>query len=228
MDNESETAILSKYPATDISSEYPSILFEFPATVVETASEFDLQLDSTKIISRRCKVLFESLQAYFNKKKIQEQLLPFLIEKNISGRMCDYLMTTYSKKNWCPVPDTDIDVRQSYNFTLREAGGRCFFDPFNRVSTGIAVTVIKDGRRLHCTTLAQLNFIRWYFFNKINVFLMNNRAAISNDMRETYRDMKKLTTDSAAGIKRKRKTLFDKCRETVMVVCKKKTVIAFN
>jgi len=204
------------------------ISLKYPATTIETASELELQLDSTKIISRRCKVLFESIKEYFDKNKIQEQLLPFLFEKNISGRMCDYLMTTYSKKNWCPVPDTDIDVRQSYNFTLREAGGRCFFDPFNRVSTGIAVTVIKEGRRLHCTTLAQLNFIRWYYLNKINVFLMNNRAAISNDMRETYRDMKKLTTDSAAGIKRKRKTLFDKCRETVMVVCKKKTVIAFN
>lgn len=139
--------------------------------------------------------LFIDLTEYFTLERTIEQLIPFMTEKKVSGRMCDYLLTTFSKKNYCPVGN--YDIRHLYDLVLRESGGRTYFDPFNRISSGVEIFFsINSVKRT--TTLAQMNFVRWYYFNGIHEFIQKNRSVIVADMRNAYRQK------SSVGKKRKR------------------------
>jgi hypothetical protein len=178
--------------------------------------------------SRHAKDLLESLCSYFTEQRVCEELVPFMTEKSVSGRMCDYLVTTYSKKRYCPVGTSTLDIRHLYEMSLREAGGRCLFDPFNRISSGLVVQFqCPVSNILRKTTVAQMNFVRWYFSNGVNGFVARNQKAISQDMRVTYQRIKSEKV-ALAGKKRKRQSLagFPVGRGTIMLA--KRTIILMS
>jgi hypothetical protein len=152
-------------------------------------------------IPKHARKTFDALVLYFTEERIVSQLVPFMEEKEVSGRMCDYLMTTYSRKYSCPVQGSD--VRQLYDMALREARGRRFFDPFNRTVSGFPVTF-----QSRTSTVAQMNFVRWYFSNGINDFIALHRQRIATDMRSTYRRINQEKKQIClVGGKRKRQAL---------------------
>jgi hypothetical protein len=173
---------------------------------------------------------FERLEEYFTEERIEKQLLPFMNENEISGRMCDYLMTTYSRKYSCPIRNGD--VRHFYDMALKEAHGRRFFDPFNRTVSGIPVRfkVPKTSPPVEMTsTVAQINFVRWYFSFGINEFIAAHKLKIAADMRNTYRrinsEKKQMTL---AGSKRKRQALIGPHGKRRTIVFKQTTVIVMT
>jgi len=163
-----------------------------------TAIDF-FSIDNSKKMKPKARALVRDLVVYYSPEKITAELVPFIEGKdNISGRMCDYVLTTYAKKVFCPLGE--YDIRQLYDLTLRETGGRCHFDPFSRLASGIPVHFEHEGR-LFTTTVAQMNFVRWYYRYGLDTFMVKNRRRISEDMKKTYRSVK---LAPKSGVKRKR------------------------
>jgi hypothetical protein len=118
-----------------------------------------------------------------------------------------------------------MDVRQLYNITLRESGGRCFFDPFGRISSGTPVALVYADKTW-TTTIAQMNFIRWYYVHGVDEFVARNRHLISADMQATYRRIKLENKAMVkSGIKRKRKALVGHNGHATIFVGKKTVVL---
>lgn len=174
---------------------------------------------STKKCDRRSSNLFKDLAEYYTPEKIETELVPFIEGKNnISGRMCDYVLTTFAKKNFCPAGE--YDIRQLYDLTLRESGGRYLFDPFSRISSGIPVTFSLNDTKF-TTTVAQMNFVRWYHRHGINDFMVKNKRRISEDMKQTYRRIKQ---SSPIGSKRKRQSIGGYDSHNTIVLCAEKII----
>jgi hypothetical protein len=192
------------------------------------------------VLSLRQTAQLAAIRTYFgaNIERIQRELVPFISNtlgssvkrvqlsnerqlsvktrrtKNsrISGRLLDYLVTTYSKKTFCVYNDDGRDVRTMYRAALSAAGGRCNFDPFSRKAYGVEVRVAWQeplgGVNEVISTVAQLNFIRWYFISGVSVYVTNHHQAIAEDMTLTYRRVNKEKHEfAAAGVKRKRQPL---------------------
>ena len=131
----------------------------------------------------------------------------------VSGRLLDYLMTSYSKKNFCVYASDGRDVRTKYEAALNSAGGRCNFDPFNRKAYGLQVELryTAEGSTAEhqiMSTVAQLNFVRWYFISGVYRYVAKNHRAIATDMTYTYRRINEEKRQLVfAGVKRKRQPL---------------------
>ena len=184
-------------------------------------------IDAAVLSNRKIRILYDGLLAYFSPERVILQLIPFIDEKKVSGRVCDYLVTTYSKKYFCPLKE--MDVRQLYNITLRESGGRCFFDPFCRISSGIPVRFRPprdSDAPLRTTTVAQMNFVRWYYTHGVCEFVSRNKQLISTDMQLTYRRIKSENKSlQLSGVKRKRKALVGHEGHATIFVGKKTVVL---
>ena len=168
---------------------------------------FELIVRPGTEVPQHARGTFERLGEYFTEDRVLTQLVPFMDDSGVSGRMCDYLMTTYSMKYSCPVGDSD--VRHLYELALKEAHGRRFFDPFNRTVSGIPVRfVVPVSGNTVTSTVAQMNFVRWFYTFRINEFIAANKVRIAQDMRSTYRriNLEKKTL-SQSGEKRKRPAL---------------------
>jgi len=180
---------------------------------------------SGNAIPLHAKATFARLQTYFTEEKTTQQLLPFMEDSEVSGRMCDYLMTTYSMKYSCPVGDSD--VRHLYELALREARGRRYFDPFNRTVSGIPVQFKHPAQlALLTSTVAQMNFVRWYYTFGIDKFIAENKTRIAQDMRFTYRRINQEKKElSQSGHKRKRQALIGPNAKRRIVVFTQTTII---
>lgn len=186
---------------------------------------------SGNAIPLHAKATFARLQTYFTEEKTTQQLLPFMEDSEVSGRMCDYLMTTYSMKYSCPVGDSD--VRHLYELALREARGRRYFDPFNRTVSGIPVQFRHPAQSaapgqgaLLTSTVAQMNFVRWYYTFGIDKFIAENKTRIAQDMRFTYRRINQEKKElSQSGHKRKRQALIGPNAKRRIVVFTQTTII---
>jgi hypothetical protein len=150
--------------------------------------------------------LFNNLENYFSNDLIEKQLIAFINEKKISGRLFDFLVTTYSRKHLCQVGNSDI--RTLYDLELQSLNGRFYFDPFNRKTIGYIVRICEDGSTTNVwhTTIAQMNFVRWINVTGVYNFLKENLLLVQRDMSETFRVIRKeRKDDELIGIKRKRK-----------------------
>ena len=138
---------------------------------------------------------FNNLKVYFSNERIENQLIVFINEKKISGRLFDFLVTTYSRKHLCQVGNSD--VRMLYDLELESLNGRFYFDPFNRKTIGYIVRIFEVGSTLNFfdTTIAQMNFVKWINQSGVYTFLKENVEAVQRDMRETFRIIRKERKD---------------------------------
>ena len=157
----------------------------------------------------------DELRTFFGCVEGAAQLAAFIQKPAVSGRLLDFLVTTYSQLHLCPVGDSD--VRTIYEQALDRARGRANFDPFNRQAHGISVRA-RIGTTVLQTALAQLNFMRWFYVHRVDQFVSAHHENIAQSMKRTYKAVnaeKRLM--ARAGQKRKRKALIEKPCPALMI-----------
>lgn len=113
---------------------------------------------------------------------------------NISLRIVDWFVTNYAKKNFTLYTFLDASgqpkrfkVYNHYKLSLKSYS-KYRFDPFCR-QTRISIDY-KDGTCIE-TTIAQLNFFKWAFENKVIDYVEQHYDAIQKDMNNCNSTSKK-------------------------------------
>jgi hypothetical protein len=140
----------------------------------------------------------------------------------ISLRLIDWLVTNYSKADNLVLMNGDqpLNLFLSYKSQLRSYSKR-FFDCFARGKQHTVTITDSNGDKL-MTTIAQLNFFRWYIRNRIFDYLNRNSEMVERDMVASIKQRAALTVAASSGNEmRKRHELSKakiKCGMTTMKV----------
>lgn len=126
-------------------------------------------------------ILLKSLESYYTTARFEE-LVSTLNRRNndVSLRLIDWFTTNYAKKHNTRVKTkygTYINVYIEYKNQLKAFSKRQF-DPFCRRDR---ITFTRDSCNIN-TTIGQLNFFRWAFYNNIVEYVKTHNSAIEIDM----------------------------------------------
>lgn len=140
-------------------------------------------------LSKHELTLFCSLEKYYCKNIDNFILLIEIINSKslISRRSIEFFVTNYCKmsNNYEKKYDT-INIYSSYKDQLK-AFKKIYFDPFGR---GIRIPFIFKDYYL-ITTIAQLNFYRWFFQNNFYKYLIENYSTIQKNIKLTKNKISK-------------------------------------
>ena len=126
---------------------------------------------------------------YYNNDDINK-IIPIITGKsNISLRILDWFITTYSYKyniiNEINNNNIYFNIYNEYKGQLKAYNKR-YFDPFCRKNNknNIKEIIFKynDNNNYIQSTIGQLNFFRWILKNNILAYIINNYTTIYNDM----------------------------------------------
>ena len=158
-------------------------------------------------IEKKQDLLFRSLKDFYNKDKNLFRLYSILSKDGpISLRIIDYLCTNYAKSEavvyYLKTSDTTpFNLYLQYRAQLK-AYSKLQFDPFRRHQRiSLKCSISPDGHLE--TTVAQLNFFKWAFENKVIDYLenLNNREKIEKHM---HSKCKSIQTQKDLNTKAKR------------------------
>ena len=128
-------------------------------------------------------MLLNCIEDFYKDKENAKKLIE-LINGEISIRLIDFFITSYSKKNRINYFITNnekdkviFNVYSSYKSQLK-AWNKRYFDPFSR---GIRIPYFLNDDCL-ITTIGQLNFFKWFISNNIYVFIKENISKIELEM----------------------------------------------
>lgn len=206
-------------------------------TVVFTLSKGDCHLGKSlattpELVSQQ----FQEVCSYFDREKTIRQLIPLCTgvgwtgatPRKISGRMVDYLMTAYCRKELCEVEGRNI--QSLYIQGMRSVGGRILFDPCKREKYGFAVSFHHPLTGESCTSsLAQMNYVRWLFSSGVFQFLVDHYQEINHDQQATSKRIHQEKKSLAqVGIKRKRQSLSSEPKGQGFSICHDPFVVLFE
>ena len=128
-------------------------------------------------------MLLNCIEDFYKNKENAKKLIE-LINGEISIRLIDFFITSYSKKNRINYFITNnekdkviFNVYSSYKSQLK-AWNKRYFDPFSR---GIRIPYFLNDDCL-ITTIGQLNFFKWFISNNIYIFIKENISKIELEM----------------------------------------------
>lgn len=128
-------------------------------------------------------MLLNCIEDFYKDKENAKKLVE-LINGEISIRLIDFFITSYSKKNRINYFITNnekdkviFNVYSSYKSQLK-AWNKRYFDPFSR---GIRIPYFLNDDCL-ITTIGQLNFFKWFISNNIYIFIKENISKIELEM----------------------------------------------
>lgn len=128
-------------------------------------------------------MLLNCIEDFYKDKENAKKLIE-LINGEISIRLIDFFITSYSKKNRINYFITNnekdkviFNVYSSYKSQLK-AWNKRYFDPFSR---GIRIPYFLNDDCL-ITTIGQLNFFKWFISNNIYIFIKENISKIELEM----------------------------------------------
>lgn len=128
-------------------------------------------------------MLLNCIEEFYKDKSNAQKLLE-LINGDISIRLIDFFITSYSKKNrinyFLKEKDQEkviFNIYSSYKSQLK-AWNKRYFDPFSR---GIRIPYFLYNDCI-ITTIGQLNFFKWFISNNIQVFIKENISDIEIEM----------------------------------------------
>ena len=162
------------------------------------------------------KLLFNSVNSYFNNDDSINKLIDIIKNKKLSIRIIDWFVSNYSKKigsQYIIYKDSNgkltlnvtdniykhINVHHSYKCQLKSFSKK-YFDPFCRRSR----IDFKYNDKNIKSTLGQLNFFKWAFDNLITEYILINYQSIENDMNLSFSNVKK---QKKLNIRKKRQEL---------------------
>tara|TARA_B110000977_G_scaffold200542_1_gene291482 strand:+ start:2200 stop:2802 length:603 start_codon:yes stop_codon:yes gene_type:complete len=159
-------------------------------------SDDDINKDILKTIqiSSQENILLLNIEKFYKKNLVNTAEIINIMkgESVISMRLIDYFVTNYSKKYRVNYKIKRNDIKENFNvFTSYKsqlkAYNKKYFDPFSR---GNRIPLFfKDDCII--TTIGQLNFFRWFYTNKVHVFIESNLSKIENDLLENKNNLKK-------------------------------------
>jgi len=145
-------------------------------------------------ISSQENILLSNIEKFYKKNLVNTSEIINIMKGQsvISMRLIDYFVTNYSKKYRVNYKIKRNDIKENFNvFTSYKsqlkAYNKKYFDPFSR---GNRIPLFfKDDCII--TTIGQLNFFRWFYINKVHVFIESNLSKIENDLLENKNNLKK-------------------------------------
>ena len=151
-------------------------------------------------------VLMLSLSRFFNNDLHIRQLVTITSGgSNLSLRMIDWFITSYSKKNnvIATKGDKRINVYHSYTSQLRTFS-KHQFDPFRRHQR-IVFHYDNDQSCIE-TTVGQLNFFRWAIETGVLDYILSNRVDLERSMSSEGQSESRaaMTTSAKANSRAKR------------------------
>ena len=125
--------------------------------------------------------LLQSLEQYYNNNNNFFKLAKIINgEHLISRRTIEYFVT-----NYCKVTLSTKYIYYSYKDQLK-AFKKIYFDPFGR---GSRIPFIL-GDNYIITTIAQLNFYRWFFENSLDEYCIKNIVSIQQKLNKSEKKEK--------------------------------------
>ena len=166
--------------------------------------------DPARVLPRQIRRLAE-ISSFFDESTLLRLLVPVATATfDVSLRLLDYCCTNYAKKTRVVICEEGLAVHlfSLYKDWLRHYRRRCF-DPFRRRERICFRNPCGPGEWL-CTTVAQLNFLRWADVYKVIPYVRSNLTAIEQDMMQTLQDSRnrrRQPLQEAGTAKRKRAEL---------------------
>jgi hypothetical protein len=168
-----------------------------------------------KNIQHNKELLLVSLTKYYKQNQhLYDIIAPIIEGRDISLRLIDYYMTTYSKKHNCVINKQNIGsityypVHANYRLQLRSYS-KILFDTFRRRER---ILFYFDDKPLE-TTIGQLNFMKNLCENNIIQHIINNKDAIERDMVQTQKENNKNSEKIVSLKKNKDGTLVEYARK---------------
>lgn len=154
-------------------------------------------------ISSQENIMLSNIEKFYKKNLYDTRKIIDIIkgESIISMRLIDYFVTNYSKKyriNY-KIGDNNenFNVFSSYKSQLK-AYNKKYFDPFSR---GNRIPLFfKDDCII--TTIGQLNFFRWFYLNKVHIYIMNNIIQIEENLLENKNKLKNQQKKNNKSVKK--------------------------
>jgi hypothetical protein len=139
-------------------------------------------------------LLMSKLIQFYDKKANIDRIIPILTRKsNISLRLIDHFVTTYSsKKNIHYYIDNKLFIVGDEYSKQVDSYSKCNFDPFCRGETNKIWLQYDDISGIQ-TTVGQLCFFRWAIKNKVLDYIKDNYIDIKLSISEKLKT-KKITT----------------------------------
>jgi hypothetical protein len=132
--------------------------------------------------------LLKSLEDFYDKTNYFSRLKNIIDgNSNISRRTIEYFVTNYSKKTRVLIEcqNKTFNVHSSYKDQLK-AHKKKYFDPFGR---GVRIPFFyKDSYII--TTIAQLNFYKWFFQRNIYDYCLTNLNEIQHSLSKSTKNFK--------------------------------------
>jgi len=176
-----------------------------------------MEVISCKAIQDNKDLLLLSLAKFYKQNPhLYDVIAPIIEGRDISLRLIDYYMTTYSKKHNCVIMKTNPDgttshypVHSNYRLQLRSYS-KLLFDTFRRRER--IIFNFGDDKPLE-TTIGQLNFMKTLCENNILDHIIANKEAIEKDMIAAQRENSKNTEKIVSVKKSKDGTLIECTRK---------------
>lgn len=155
------------------------------------------------VVVRRSKQdenLMRKIDAFFSKPEHMGKLLPFLHETSkISLRLIEWFVSVYSMKNTVDyfIDEEYFNVYLDYHAEM-DVHRKQRFDPFarkwrkhkgKRVYYGIHFYYTEDD--FVVTTVAQLNFFKWFISKRVLNYMVENRVELHEEMLRFTREKKR-------------------------------------
>ncbi|CAN0300533.1 unnamed protein product [Ectocarpus sp. 6 AP-2014] len=129
--------------------------------------------------------LLESILAWYNEDESNVRSFVEVVKRKngMSLRVIDWLVTNFSKIHSVVInaqSGIPVDLNRDYQKNL-VAYNKKNMDPFARRNK---IKISMFGKEERSSTVGQLNFLRWYYKNGINVYLNKHRDMVEHDMKE--------------------------------------------
>lgn len=153
----------------------------------------DYGASSRNIQNNKDLLLLSLAKFYKQNSHLYNVIAPIIEGRDISLRLIDFYMTTYSKKHNCVITREHADgtithypVHSSYRLQLRSYS-KLLFDTFRRRER---IIFYFDDKPLE-TTIGQLNFMKTLCENNIIEHILEHKDAIEKDMIQSQRENNK-------------------------------------
>jgi hypothetical protein len=119
--------------------------------------------------------ILKSFEIFYNENNFII-FIKILKSTSLSIRLIDYFITKYSKNNKIIIKN-NFNIFNSYKQQLKLFQKK-YFDPFSR---GERIPFFINNNYI-ITTIGQLNFFKWFIYNNIHNYVINNYLIIEKDM----------------------------------------------